>query len=409
MPLTEFLWNILQDSVMEEYTDGVQTAEYTSKPTGFGSLVSCAAVGTTSFSHFDALGSARLATNAAGTLDNECLFDANGNVVAGVPPLAYGWIGRYGYRSGDQGGAFYVRARTYSPSTARWHSVDPFGIIGAYIYSNNQPIAMRDPSGLFTGGAAPFTWNYALPSSACAFPGYDTNTVTRNSSHSVGFTLDTPQERRWALERKIWAVQLVEYQYIAILGSCDNLTCSGSNNEDCIPGKYLLRGRFIETIRAGGSDGQALNFDWQAAERLKALCTVNPCCDVSVFYTCTKTIALARLDDPGNLEDDEGHGCYWNVGNDASPVYLTEYTCPGETTPKPDPKPPTKLNQMPPNKCKAPRPQWPVRPLFISDELTSSRTGIMTRSRCGSFYSVYGYFSGYSRSRQKVKLLDFDL
>ena len=58
------------------------------------------------------------------------------------------FIGAYGGRTQDVGGV-YFRARTYSPTYARWLTVDPlWPAAESYIYVNSDPVSISDPSGL---------------------------------------------------------------------------------------------------------------------------------------------------------------------------------------------------------------------------------------------------------------------
>ena len=59
---------------------------------------------------------------------------------------------RFAGRERDsESGLYYMRARYYDASTGRWISEDPIGIAGGaglYLYSGNDPVNLRDPSGL---------------------------------------------------------------------------------------------------------------------------------------------------------------------------------------------------------------------------------------------------------------------
>jgi len=125
MAITQYTWNPLTDSVIEE-TDGVGNvrATYTNKPQQFGPLISENRGGTTSVHHSDALGSTRMLTDITGTVTDTFDYDAWGNEAArvGTTPTPYNWVGRWGYQLDTATGGYYVRARTYCPLIARWAS-----------------------------------------------------------------------------------------------------------------------------------------------------------------------------------------------------------------------------------------------------------------------------------------------
>jgi RHS repeat-associated protein len=64
---------------------------------------------------------------------------------------SYGWVGTWGYRgTGLTSSSHYVRARNYSGISSLWTTVDPIWPNEAtYNYSNANPIAFSDSTGLF--------------------------------------------------------------------------------------------------------------------------------------------------------------------------------------------------------------------------------------------------------------------
>jgi RHS repeat-associated protein len=121
--------------------------------TVFGNLISTRIASTSSYHHFDALGSTRQLTNAAGTVTDTVIYDAWGNVVnrTGTTGISLLWLAELGYYYDAEAGLMYVRIRPYAPSAARWLTLDPlFGSESPqrYMYTSNAPILRVDPSGL---------------------------------------------------------------------------------------------------------------------------------------------------------------------------------------------------------------------------------------------------------------------
>jgi RHS repeat-associated protein len=85
-----------------------------------------------------------------GTLEASYAYDPWGNVTASSGPLtpAFGFASMFVDHSTGQNLTLY---RVYDPNTARWISEDPIGLLGGlneYAYSGDDPINLRDPSGL---------------------------------------------------------------------------------------------------------------------------------------------------------------------------------------------------------------------------------------------------------------------
>ena len=201
--LTNYHWSSLFDCVMHE-TDGsgATTVVYTHEPSGFGPLLSENRGGTTFTHHYDALGSTTMLTDDAGTVTDTFAYDAWGNSVArtGMTTTPYQWNGRCGYHFDQSSGRYYVRARSYEPTVARWSSVDPLWPIdasGYYGYVMSQAVSLVDPSGLQwqllqqtdTFSGPPIPW-------MAVSPPYQTNTT------HISITVSPPVGHRFYRLRK---------------------------------------------------------------------------------------------------------------------------------------------------------------------------------------------------------------
>lgn len=149
---TKYIWD--EDNLLAE-ADGSDTinAVYMNEPQRYGNLVSTRISNTTSYHHFDALGSTRQLTNAVGHVADSMTYDAWGNVVTrtGTTPAFHLWIGEAGYYYDVETGLFSVRERPYEPDNGRWTTVDPLEFVetlNRYLYAQNAPLAHIDPSGL---------------------------------------------------------------------------------------------------------------------------------------------------------------------------------------------------------------------------------------------------------------------
>src|SRR6266436_65734 len=116
MPTTNYIWD--EDNYLAETDENnvVQTV-YTNEPEQYGNLVSSRISGTTSYHHFDALGSTRQLTNAAGSVTDTVLYDAWGNVVnrTGTTGVKLLWIGEVAYYFDTETGILRVGVRPYGP------------------------------------------------------------------------------------------------------------------------------------------------------------------------------------------------------------------------------------------------------------------------------------------------------
>jgi RHS repeat-associated protein len=127
---TKYIWD--EDNYLAE-ADGSDTINvvYNNEPQQYGNLVSARISNTTSYHHFDAIGSTRQLTNAAGHLTDKVIYDAWGNVVSrtGTTGVAMLWIGELEYYFDSEIATFYVRRRPYVAAIGRWTSVDPAGFV----------------------------------------------------------------------------------------------------------------------------------------------------------------------------------------------------------------------------------------------------------------------------------------
>ena len=148
---TNYIWD---DQNLLAEADGTNTINvvYTSEPEQYGNLISSRISGATSYHHFDALGSTRQLTNAAGTVTDTMINDSWGNVVnrTGTTSISLLWLGELGYYSDAETSLIYVRRRAYGPNVSRWMSADPILPMDAltwFVYGQNSPALVTDPSG----------------------------------------------------------------------------------------------------------------------------------------------------------------------------------------------------------------------------------------------------------------------
>ena len=165
---TKFIWD--EDNYLEE-TDGANSVQavYTNEPMQYGNLISQRSGSTTSYCHFDGLGSIRQLTTVAAATSDTFLYTAWGEEVArdGTTMVGFRWIGEIGYYVDLESSSHYIRARHYIADTGRFTTVDPRltgpgwlpgrvllkGSSAApndnpYVYADGSPIIAIDPSGL---------------------------------------------------------------------------------------------------------------------------------------------------------------------------------------------------------------------------------------------------------------------
>ncbi|MBS0265275.1 MAG: hypothetical protein JSS02_25300, partial [Planctomycetes bacterium] len=148
---TNYIWD--EENYLAE-SDGTNTINvvYTNEPQKYGNLVSTRNSETSSYHHFDALGSTRQLTNAVGHVTDSMSYDALGKVAnrTGISAVLLLWIGERGYYFDTEIELLSVRLRKYDPKTGRWRSTDKIEfaeIPNPYAYSQNTPLGRIDPSG----------------------------------------------------------------------------------------------------------------------------------------------------------------------------------------------------------------------------------------------------------------------
>ena len=149
---TNYLWDYDNDSLLME-TDGSHTATavYTVEPEPFGKVIAQERGSTTSYYHYDALGSTRQLTDSTGTVTDTYTYDAWGEEVASTGATAnpFRWVGQIGYYWDVELGSYSIRARTHESAIARWTATDPLdAALATYMFCENSPSSKADPSGL---------------------------------------------------------------------------------------------------------------------------------------------------------------------------------------------------------------------------------------------------------------------
>src|SRR5579863_5862698 len=128
---TNYIWD--EDNLLAEtdVNNVVQTV-YTNEPQQYGNLLSSRISGTTSYHHFDAIGSTRQLSTHTGLVSDTVTYDAWGNVVnrTGTTAIVFLWIGELEYCFDVESGQICVRERIYGPAIGRWTAPDLFLIDG---------------------------------------------------------------------------------------------------------------------------------------------------------------------------------------------------------------------------------------------------------------------------------------
>jgi RHS repeat-associated protein len=122
------------------------------KGAGFGRLVSQNRSGTERYFHYDALGSTRALTDVNKTVTDTYIYSAFGETtqLTGSTTNPFRWVAQLGYYYDTERDAYHVRARHYTPSLARWLSVDPLfpeDGLTLYNYVHNMLLIVFDASG----------------------------------------------------------------------------------------------------------------------------------------------------------------------------------------------------------------------------------------------------------------------
>jgi len=149
---TKYVWDG-QNVLLETNVGNVVQAVHTLEPRLYGNQVSQRRGTTSSYYHFDALGSTLGLTGSAGTATDSYVYRAFGELVAssGTTSNPYRYVGRLGYSYDVDLANYHVRARRYDPPSGRWWSRDPIGFGGGdenlYRYVFNSPTSFTDPFG----------------------------------------------------------------------------------------------------------------------------------------------------------------------------------------------------------------------------------------------------------------------
>jgi RHS repeat-associated protein len=148
---SKFVWDA-ENILVETNASDVIQAVYSQEPVVYGNLISQYRSATTSFFHFDGLGSTDQLTNGVGTVTDRYVYMAFGIIVAntGSTVTAFKFVGRQGYVRDSDLDQMLVRARHYSPTLGRFISPDPEPISFVptlYEYVRNSPALLGDPSG----------------------------------------------------------------------------------------------------------------------------------------------------------------------------------------------------------------------------------------------------------------------
>ena len=190
---TKYIWD--DDNLLAEAdaTDTISTV-YTNEPEQYGNLVSTRTSGTTSYHHFDAIGSTRQLTNSTGGVTDRATYDAWGSTVvrSGATNTTFLWTAETGYCSDASTGAVYVRRRTVIHLIARWVLLDTAGFVDGpnrYLYVLNRPVNLQDPSGRIV----------ACSASCVRSPGDDLNRVNDVGPRGGRLTAKLTAKRNSAL------------------------------------------------------------------------------------------------------------------------------------------------------------------------------------------------------------------
>jgi RHS repeat-associated protein len=138
-----------EDIVLEYDGANVLQARYTHGP-GIDEPIAVTKGSSTYFYHQDGLGSVTDLTDSSGATAKSYAYDAYGNILEspGTVEQTFTYTGR---EFDVESGLYYLRARYYDPSTAKFLQADPLGIaagVNLYSYVRNNPLNLIDPTGL---------------------------------------------------------------------------------------------------------------------------------------------------------------------------------------------------------------------------------------------------------------------
>lgn len=168
----KIVWDPVADAYLSELDSSNATqVVYTQEQQQFGRVISQRRSSTSSWYQTDSLGSTRALTNASQAVTDTYLCDAWGNPISstGTTVNPFRWVGNIGYYFDTATGLYYIRARTYQPTTARWTSDDPlFAMLalagrltrdpigytvlenGLYQFIGKRLLSSIDPSGMIS-------------------------------------------------------------------------------------------------------------------------------------------------------------------------------------------------------------------------------------------------------------------
>ncbi len=125
-------------------------------------LISQDRSGSTSYYHYDGLGSTRALSDASEATTDSYTYEAFGSLVraSGTTPNSYLFAGE---QFNPNVGFYYLRARYMNPETGRFQTLDPFAgyahmplTLHKYLYAGLDPVFHTDPSGYMFGGFGSF-------------------------------------------------------------------------------------------------------------------------------------------------------------------------------------------------------------------------------------------------------------
>jgi RHS repeat-associated protein len=165
---TKPVWDGENVVVETDQTDTIQVV-YTLEPAQYGNLVSQIRGSTTSYGHFDGLGSTDRLTDGNANVTDSYTYQAFGAIKASagstVNPFRY--VGRQGYYYDADPAEYYLRARQYEPATGRFLSRDVLGYgatnANLYRYAHGSPVNLTDPGGLQPSPIGPFITPIVIP------------------------------------------------------------------------------------------------------------------------------------------------------------------------------------------------------------------------------------------------------
>jgi RHS repeat-associated protein len=187
----------------------------------------------------DALGSTLALTDSTGTTQTSYTFEPFGNAqVTGATTNSFAFTGR----ELDPTGLYFYRARYYSPLLGRFIGEDPIGFgggINKYAYAGNNPIGLRDSSGLQGSG----TELYPSPLPISSGIGCNQYGIGCHSLNDPADTAVAGRKSWFNLDRTIavnrCAATVSQYESFTVLseGGIPNLV--GSNTFGDITGVFL--------------------------------------------------------------------------------------------------------------------------------------------------------------------------